>query len=192
MVRAASAAFLLAMIAGVTSAQAPKGGPVAVAKTARVDAAGDPLPLGAVARFGTVRLRHAGEVMLAFTPDGRHLASVGADQAFQLWAADSGKELRRYTNPSITLHSSGGEVIFLRGGGRVVLRAFDGRFGPAPVSVAFSPSGQWLATVPDNKTAVVWNTATGDEVRRFTFDREPRQRNGRVASIQPQFWINAS
>src|SRR5438094_66101 len=53
------------------------------------------LPDGAVARVGSLRLRHRGAVRsLAFLPDGHGLASLGVDNDFHLWDAATGAETR--------------------------------------------------------------------------------------------------
>src|SRR4051812_26405761 len=60
---------------------------------AKKDLHGDPLPHGAVSRLGSLRLRHAGTVCaLAFTPDGKTLASAGADLVIRLWDPATGRE----------------------------------------------------------------------------------------------------
>ena len=62
----------------------------------KTDAAGDPLPHGALARHGTARLRHGGDVAAAaFAADGKVLASVGEDHFVRVWDAATGKELAR-------------------------------------------------------------------------------------------------
>src|SRR5215469_2841265 len=56
------------------------------------DLYGDPLPAGAIARLGTSRLQHDGKVnALAYSPDGKWLASAGADAVIHLWDTQTGK-----------------------------------------------------------------------------------------------------
>src|SRR5262249_48990348 len=68
---------------------------------AKLDRHGDPMPPGAIARFGTIRLRHGVEpVALAFAPDGKLLASISAnDEGMRLWDTVSGKEVARLDTP---------------------------------------------------------------------------------------------
>src|SRR5438105_15188762 len=63
-----------------------------------VDVYGDPLPAGAIARIGTMRLRHAGAVTcLAFSPDSAQLFSASHDKTICMWDARTGKLRRRFT-----------------------------------------------------------------------------------------------
>src|SRR5579884_2799395 len=56
----------------------------------------DPLPAGAVLRLGSARLRHGGTVnAVVFSPDGKALASAGADRLVRVWAVPGGRELHR-------------------------------------------------------------------------------------------------
>src|SRR5262249_10821554 len=73
------------------------GGPPSAADGgARTDRYGDPLPPGALARLGTVRFRHTGEVTaVAFAPDSKTVASAGG-KGIHLWEVATGKELRQF------------------------------------------------------------------------------------------------
>src|SRR5947209_8521486 len=70
------------------------------APAARADRYGDPLPAGALARAGTVRLRHPGWVTtVAFSPDARLIAALATDGTLRLWDRATGTEVRRLAGP---------------------------------------------------------------------------------------------
>src|SRR5262249_35080963 len=68
----------------------------------KLDQHGDPLPPGAVARYGTVRLRHGPEPFgLGFSHDGKILGSISTtNDGVRLWDPVSGKEIARLNNPA--------------------------------------------------------------------------------------------
>ena len=70
----------------------------------RVDIYGDPLPAGALARLGSLRLRHATLELpdpLAFSKDGKRLISVSTgDQMFRIWDPATGKQLGTIKGPA--------------------------------------------------------------------------------------------
>jgi WD40 repeat protein len=73
----------------------------------RLDLYSDPLPEGAIARLGSIRLRPGGAVThLVFSPDGKQIASW-SESGLSIWEAETGRELRHVelTRDSATLHA---------------------------------------------------------------------------------------
>jgi hypothetical protein len=75
----------------------------------RVDALGDPLPEGAIARLGTARFRCEGSGRSVLSPDGK-LIVVGGRDGVQLLEASTGRFVRRLRPDSILSFS--GEACF--------------------------------------------------------------------------------
>ena len=76
--------------------QEPKPAP-AVEKPVLKDPEGQPLPPGAVARLGSARLKHGGQVSgLIFSADGKTLISgARTGGSLRMWDSESGKEIGR-------------------------------------------------------------------------------------------------
>ena len=62
----------------------------------KLDLYGDPLPAGAVMRFGTIRHRQKAPIYrIAFTRDDRFIVTDGDDGQLRVWDGHDGKLLRR-------------------------------------------------------------------------------------------------
>lgn len=147
---------------------------------------GAALPAGAVARFGSPRLRHGSWVFdVCFSPDGKRLASVGMDAALRVWDGTTGEQLfvvrRDKGDFGRVCFAPGGRVAAVGHGpdlaadvwwidgatGKVLDRkALPGvKIRKADRAVRFSRDGTRLA-IGDGfaKRLVVLDTATADEV----------------------------
>jgi WD40 repeat protein len=111
-----------------------------------VDIYGDPLPAGAIARLGTLRLRHlvrdySGAACVAFAPDGKTLVS-GGDVGALVWDVATGKERGWFQSRS-----------------------------PATAAY-FSIDGKVLLTADNNGSIRHWEVGTGKLLRQIERPRD--------------------
>jgi RNA polymerase sigma factor (sigma-70 family) len=130
------------------------------------DLFGDPLPPGARARIGTVRLRHGDCVQtFAVSGDGKVLASLGWDEADNrrdaticLWDTLTGRELGRFPAREIVASEP---LYGIAPDGRTLVYGVDR-------ALALSPDGKVLAySGKQNRRIHLWSTSSARELCRL-------------------------
>jgi WD40 repeat protein len=133
-----------------------------------------------------LRLAHGHNVRdVAFSPDGRLLASASTDGSTRLWEVPAGRLRRRFEHeagvesvafsPDGRLLAAGTGAFFFSGTARAarVWETGSGRemarlpHADDVASVIFSPDGSHLATASKDGAARLWSIATGEEVLRM-------------------------
>ena len=118
-------------------------------------------------------------VQLAYSPDGKTLASTSRDGTVKLWDSDAGSLIRTLTDH----HDGGrarspsavdGKTLFSAGGNEPTIRIWDVATGQIAVHLkdtsgilALSADGKTLATGSTDGTIKLWNIAAGSVVRTF-------------------------
>jgi|GEM_PF-7105509 len=134
----------------------------------KLDRNGDPLPAGAIARFGSIRLRHGVEVQaMTFTHDAKFLCTVSAtEESVKVWDAATGKEVARLNTSARLLGLAKDSSVVVVDNNRIrvwmpatsTVRSLPEKTLPedaSPTALAVNPDGRSLAVATIDKILVI-------------------------------------
>jgi WD40 repeat protein len=147
----------------------------------RLDQYGDPLPEGALARIGTAKFRHNefNFAAIAFSPNGKFIASGAQREGIYLWEVASGKEVRRIpVGPvSLIMFSSDGKLLVSWGERDQMIRFCEVDTGKEVRRIKTPRKGQGVTAISANAKFWAWagedsiihlgEMSTGREIRQF-------------------------
>jgi WD40 repeat protein len=155
-------------------------------KSIRTDLYGDPLPPGALARLGTVRLRHPSRLdCIAFSPKEKVIASGGPAPTVCFWDLNTGREVRRFAGPgeiNTVVFSPDGSLIAGAGHQQIIVWNSDTRKELVRLKsdsverkcLAFSRDGKVLISAAEGGLACLWEIPTGKKLREVKFQPADR------------------
>lgn len=161
----------------------------------KLDIEGDPLPAGAIARYGVLRLRHGRSMIgISFTHDGKYLCTVSdSDRSVKLWDTATGKEVAKLqtTARHVALAKDGSVVLAENRRIRVwqpiakSVRDLPEKTLPEdaiPTAIAVNPDSKSIALATNGKVLLI-DVQTGKTLKELMLPGGPR-RNG-VAPLVP-------